>query len=42
VAALQGWRRAVFGDAALRLVRGEVGIKFDKRRIAVFDLKSLG
>ncbi|MGN6144228.1 MAG: ribonuclease D [Mesorhizobium sp.] len=38
VPALQGWRRAVFGEAALRLVRGEVGIKFDKRRIAVFDL----
>lgn len=38
VPALQGWRRAVFGDAALRLVRGELGIKFDKRRIAVFDL----
>jgi ribonuclease D len=39
VPALQGWRRTVFGEAALRLVRGEVGIKFDKRRIAVFDLK---
>ena len=38
VPALQGWRRAVFGEAALRLVRGEMGIKFDKRRIAVFDL----
>ncbi|AZO06854.1 MULTISPECIES: ribonuclease D [unclassified Mesorhizobium] len=38
VPALQGWRRAVFGDQALRLVRGEIGIKFDKRRIAVFDL----
>jgi ribonuclease D len=38
VPALQGWRRAVFGEAALKLVRGEVGIKFDKRRIAVFDL----
>src|SRR5262245_28376489 len=38
VPALQGWRRAVFGDQALRLVRGEIGIKFDKRKIAVFDL----
>ncbi|RWG95438.1 ribonuclease D [Mesorhizobium sp.] len=38
VPALQGWRRAVFGEQALRLVRGEIGIKFDKRRIAVFDL----
>ncbi|ANN59755.1 ribonuclease D [Mesorhizobium sp. SEMIA 3007] len=38
VPALQGWRRAVFGEAALKLVRGEIGIKFDKRKIAVFDL----
>jgi ribonuclease D len=42
VPALQGWRREVFGEAALRLVRGEVGIKFDKRRITVFDLKTEG
>ena len=38
VPALQGWRRAVFGEKALKLVRGEIGIKFDKRKIAVFDL----
>ncbi|TGQ73211.1 ribonuclease D [Mesorhizobium sp. M00.F.Ca.ET.186.01.1.1] len=38
VPALQGWRRAVFGEQALKLVRGEIGIKFDKRKIAVFDL----
>jgi ribonuclease D len=38
VPALQGWRRAVFGEKALKLVRGEIGIKFEKRRIAVFDL----
>jgi ribonuclease D len=38
VPALQGWRRAVFGETALKLVRGEIGIKFDKRKIAVFDL----
>lgn len=38
VPALNGWRRAVFGEAALKLVRGEVGIKFEKRKIAVFDL----
>lgn len=38
VPALQGWRRAVFGEAALKLVRGEIGIKFDKRKIVVFDL----
>lgn len=38
VPALQGWRRAVFGEAALKLVRGEIAIKFDKRKIALFDL----
>ncbi|AZO47516.1 MAG: ribonuclease D [Mesorhizobium sp.] len=38
VPALQGWRRAVFGEQALKLVRGEIGIKFDKRKIALFDL----
>jgi len=38
VPALHGWRRAVFGDHALRLVRGDIAIKFDNRRIAVFDL----
>ena len=38
VAALHGWRREVFGDKALRLVHGEIGIKFERRRIAVFDL----
>lgn len=38
VPALSGWRREVFGEKALRLVRGEIGIKFDKRRIVAFDL----
>jgi ribonuclease D len=38
VAALHGWRREVFGDKALQLVRGEIAIKFHNRRIAVFDL----
>lgn len=37
VAALSGWRREVFGEQALRLVRGELGLKFDKRRIRVFE-----
>ena len=37
VAAMQGWRREVFGEQALRLVRGEIAIKFHKRRIAVFE-----
>ncbi|AMS42991.1 MULTISPECIES: ribonuclease D [Aminobacter] len=40
VPALQGWRRSVFGDAALKLVRGELAIRFDKRRISVFEVNS--
>jgi ribonuclease D len=38
VPALHGWRREVFGEKALRLVRGEIAIKFERRRIAVFDV----
>jgi ribonuclease D len=37
VPALHGWRRQVFGEQALKLVRGEIAIKFDKRRLAVFE-----
>ncbi len=33
---LHGWRREVFGEEALKLVRGEIAIKFDKRKIRVF------
>lgn len=38
IPALSGWRREVFGDTAIRLVRGEIGIKFDRRRVVVFDI----
>jgi ribonuclease D len=37
VEALAGWRREVFGEKALRLVRGELALRFEKRRIAVFE-----
>jgi ribonuclease D len=37
VGALRGWRRAVFGEKALRLVRGELALKFEDRKIAVFE-----
>jgi ribonuclease D len=37
VPALHGWRREVFGEQALRLVRGEIAIKFEDRRLAVFE-----
>ena len=39
VPALHGWRRAVYGEKALRLVRGEIAIKFEKRRIALFEIE---
>jgi ribonuclease D len=39
VPALHGWRREVFGEQALRLVRGEIAIKFERRKIAVFEVK---
>ena len=38
VPALGGWRREVFGEKALALVRGEIALKFEKRRIAVFEV----
>ncbi|MBX3532001.1 MAG: ribonuclease D [Rhizobiaceae bacterium] len=39
VEALAGWRREVFGEKALRLVRGEIALKFEKRKIAVFETR---
>ncbi|SMH44407.1 ribonuclease D [Mesorhizobium australicum] len=38
VEALSGWRREVFGEKALRLIRGELGIRFQNRRINVFEI----
>jgi ribonuclease D len=35
---MNGWRREVFGERALALVRGDLGLKFDQRKITVFDL----
>ena len=37
VPALHGWRREVFGERALQLVRGEIAIKFERRKITVFE-----
>lgn len=37
VPALHGWRRQVFGDTALRLIRGEIGLKFQRRKLVVFE-----
>lgn len=38
VPAMHGWRRDVFGNAALKLIAGETAVKFEKRKIKVFDL----
>jgi len=38
VEALSGWRREVFGEKALKLIRGELAIRFENRRIGVFEL----
>ncbi|QKV18390.1 ribonuclease D [Oricola thermophila] len=38
VAALKGWRREVFGEKALRAVRGELAIRFEQRKLAVIEL----
>jgi len=37
VDAMHGWRREVFGDKALRLLAGELAIRFQNRRIAVVE-----
>lgn len=37
VPAMHGWRREVFGDKALKLVRGEVALKFEQRRIVAVE-----
>ena len=38
VGALKGWRREVFGDKALRTVRGELAICFQERKLAILDV----
>ncbi len=38
IAALQGWRRDIFGEAALALKRGELALGADGKEIALIDL----
>ena len=40
VAAMHGWRRELFGETALRLIRGEVALKFEGKKIRAVDLQS--
>jgi ribonuclease D len=37
VPAMHGWRREVFGEKALKLIAGALAIRFDDRRIVVFE-----
>ncbi len=39
VAALQGWRREVFGQQALDLLEGRTCIKFESKRIVTSPIK---
>lgn len=39
VPALTGWRREVFGEQVLKLLNGELGIRFENRRIRVFPIE---
>jgi ribonuclease D len=39
--ALQGWRRELFGEAALKLKRGELALVLDRGRVAVVERATL-
>ncbi|MEP9373329.1 ribonuclease D [Mesorhizobium sp. KR1-2] len=39
VPAMHGWRREVFGNVALQLVRGELALKFERKKVVVFEPK---
>lgn len=38
VAALSGWRRELFGDKALKLINGELALKFADKRVQVIEI----
>ncbi|WP_421851956.1 ribonuclease D [Oricola sp.] len=38
VSALKGWRREIFGDQALRIINGELAIRFQERKLAILDI----
>ena len=38
VQALHGWRRELFGETALKLIRGEVALKFEGKKIVALPL----
>ena len=40
IAALSGWRREVFGDPALQLVRGEIALRYDNGKVTLVPAAS--
>jgi ribonuclease D len=38
VAALQGWRRELFGERALKLIRGELALRFANKKVEAVEL----
>jgi ribonuclease D len=38
VAALKGWRRELFGERALKLIRGELALKFTGKKVDALEL----
>jgi ribonuclease D len=38
VAALHGWRRELFGEPAIRLIQGQMALRFVNRKVDVIDL----
>lgn len=38
VPAMRGWRRELFGDQAIKLVSGEMALKFSERKLVIVDL----
>ena len=39
VAALKGWRRAVFGEKALKLKRGEIALVLENGKVEAVELE---
>lgn len=39
VAALSGWRQEVFGEDALKMLRGEIALRLDGRKVIAFEAK---
>ncbi|NNE59241.1 MAG: ribonuclease D [Hellea sp.] len=38
VAALKGWRREVFGEDALKMLDGKIGLKLEGRKVVAFEI----